>query len=47
GQAVACAGVSVLNVQLPALIKGRFPAHIGLLTGVYSMALSAGAALGS
>ncbi len=47
GQAIACAGIAVLNVQLPALIKARFPAHVGRLTGVYSMALSVGAALGA
>ncbi len=39
------AAIGVGNVVLPALIKREFPRHVALLTGLYAMALSAGAAL--
>ena len=39
------AAIGVGNVVLPALIKREFPHHVALLTGLYAMALSAGAAL--
>ncbi|GAB7546006.1 MFS transporter [Cupriavidus sp. 8B] len=47
GQALSCAGIAVINVLLPGYLKRRFPERTGLLTGVYSMALCAGAALAS
>lgn len=45
GTVLACAGVAVANVLLPAVIKRDFAAHAGTMTGVYTMALSASAAL--
>jgi CP family cyanate transporter-like MFS transporter len=45
GTALAGAGIAVGNVVVPALIKGRFPARVGLLMGVYTAVLAAGAAL--
>lgn len=45
GTVLACAGVAVANVLLPAIIKHDFPNHAGQAMGVYTMALSASAAL--
>jgi cyanate transporter len=45
GTILAGAGVAIGNVIVPAVIKGRFPTRIGLLMGVYTGLLSAGAAL--
>jgi MFS transporter, CP family, cyanate transporter len=45
GTAIAGAGIAVGNVVVPALIKGRFPARVGLLMGLYTAVLAAGAAL--
>ncbi|WP_084704630.1 CynX/NimT family MFS transporter [Phaeacidiphilus oryzae] len=42
--AVALAGIAVSNVLMPVLVKRFFPDRIGPMTGVYSMALSAGTA---
>ncbi|MEV6373917.1 MFS transporter [Micromonospora musae] len=44
GSATALAGVAVANVLLPLLVKQYFPHRIGLVTGAYSMTLTAGAA---
>jgi MFS transporter, CP family, cyanate transporter len=44
---VACAGIALANVLIPVVIKGSFPARIGLMTGVYTAALQGGGALGS
>ncbi|WP_435820999.1 MFS transporter [Micromonospora musae] len=44
GSAAALAGVAVANVLLPLLVKQYFPHRIGLVTGAYSMTLTAGAA---
>lgn len=44
---VACAGIALVNVLIPVVIKGSFPARIGLMTGIYTAALQAGGALGS
>lgn len=38
-------GAAVGNVLLPALVKRDFPGRVGLLTGTYTMFLTAGAAL--
>jgi CP family cyanate transporter-like MFS transporter len=43
--AVALAGIAVSNVLMPVLVKRFFPDRIGPMTGVYSMALSAGTAV--
>lgn len=45
GTVLACAGVAVANVLLPATIKRDFPNHAGPAMGVYTMALSGSAAL--
>jgi CP family cyanate transporter-like MFS transporter len=42
---VAGAAIAVGNVLLPGVIKRDFGSRAGLMTGLYSMALSAGAAL--
>ncbi|KPI18999.1 major facilitator superfamily MFS_1 [Actinobacteria bacterium OK074] len=39
----ALAGIAVANVLLPAVVKQRFPDKVGRMTGLYSMALNAGA----
>ncbi|NHU45723.1 MFS transporter [Rhodococcus sp. A14] len=44
---VACAGIALVNVLIPVVIKGSFPAKIGLMTGIYTAALQGGAAIGS
>jgi CP family cyanate transporter-like MFS transporter len=45
GTAVAAGAIAIGNVILPVLIKTRFPARTGLLIGLYTAALSLGAAL--
>ncbi|RYB07282.1 MFS transporter [Lichenibacterium ramalinae] len=45
GGLVAGAGIAFGNVLLPGLVKRDFPDRIALLTGLYSMSLSAGAAV--
>ncbi|MEV5717388.1 MFS transporter [Amycolatopsis mediterranei] len=47
GTLVATAGIALINVLIPVVIKDSFPARIGLLTGVYTAALQGGGALGS
>jgi CP family cyanate transporter-like MFS transporter len=42
--ALALAGIAVGNVLLPVVVKQRFPDRVGLMTGLYSMALNLGAA---
>ncbi|MDN5766817.1 MAG: MFS transporter [Humibacillus sp.] len=44
GTTLVGAGIGVINVLLPALIKRDFSHRAGLLTGLYSMTLSLGAA---
>ena len=44
---LACAGIALINVLIPVVIKGSFPARIGLMTGIYTAALQGGGALGS
>lgn len=43
---VGCA-IALMNVLLPSLVRRRFPQHAGLMTGVYTTALVAGASLAS
>nr|WP_067286355.1 MFS transporter [Marinobacterium profundum] len=38
--------IALLNVLIPGLVKGYFPRQIGLMTGLYSVALTLGAGLG-
>lgn len=47
GSAVAGGAIAMVNVLLPGLVKRDFPDRVALLTGLYSMALSAGAAVAS
>lgn len=47
GTFIACAGVAVCNVLIPVVVKDSFPGRVGLITGVYTAALAAGAALGA
>lgn len=47
GSLVALAGIALINVLIPVVIKGSFPARIGLMTGIYTAALQGGGALGS
>ncbi|PRC46404.1 MFS transporter, partial [Mycobacterium sp. ITM-2017-0098] len=44
---VACAGIALINVLIPVVIKGSFPLRVGLMTGIYTAALQGGGALGS
>ncbi|MGW0583294.1 MFS transporter, partial [Streptomyces sp. NPDC002920] len=41
--ALSLAGIAVVNVLLPAVVKQFFPDRVGAMTGLYSMALNAGA----
>lgn len=47
GTLVATAGIALINVLIPVVIKGSFPAQVGLMTGIYTAALQGGGALGS
>jgi CP family cyanate transporter-like MFS transporter len=44
GSIFAGAGIAVVNVLLPGLVKRDFPTHAAMMTGLYTMALCAGAA---
>ncbi len=43
--ALALAGIACANILLPVLVKQHFPARVGLVTGVYTMALTLGSSL--
>ncbi|WP_233446623.1 CynX/NimT family MFS transporter [Paraburkholderia terrae] len=45
GQVIACFSIGLINVLLPGIVKRDFPSHIIRVTGLYSAAMSAGAAL--
>lgn len=45
--AVALAGIAVVNVLMPVIVKRYFPDRVGPMMGLYSMALTFGAALAS
>ena len=45
GTVLACAGIAVVNVLLPSFVGRRFPDRVGMMTGLYTMALIAGASL--
>ncbi|MGK2853647.1 MAG: MFS transporter, partial [Microbacteriaceae bacterium] len=47
GTLVATAGIALINVLIPVVIKGSFPTRIGLMTGIYTAALQGGGAAGS
>lgn len=40
---VALAGIAVVNVLLPMIVKERFPGQVGAMTGLYTVALNIGA----
>jgi CP family cyanate transporter-like MFS transporter len=40
---LALAGIAVVNVLLPMIVKERFPDKVGAMTGLYSVALNIGA----
>ncbi|MCO8270710.1 MFS transporter [Actinoplanes sp. TRM 88003] len=40
---VALAGIAVVNVLLPSVVKDRFPDKVGATTGLYTVALNVGA----
>ena len=42
---LACAGIALINVLIPVVIKGSFPTRVGLMTGIYTAALQGGGAL--
>ncbi|MEV0897564.1 MFS transporter [Actinoplanes sp. NPDC049802] len=41
--AVALAGIALVNVLLPSIVKDRFPDQVGTVTGLYTVALNVGA----
>ncbi|MEU4557002.1 MFS transporter [Actinoplanes sp. NPDC023936] len=41
--AVALAGIALVNVLLPSVVKDRFPEQVGTVTGLYTVALNIGA----
>ncbi len=45
GQVLATAGIGVINVLLPGLVKRDFSQRVALMTGLYTMAFCAGAAI--
>jgi CP family cyanate transporter-like MFS transporter len=45
GTFVACAGIALANVLLPAVVKEGFPNRVGTVTGAYSAVMSLGAAI--
>ncbi|MCV7251125.1 MFS transporter [Mycobacterium hackensackense] len=47
GTLVATAGIALINVLIPVVIKRSFAARIGAMTGIYTAALQGGGALGS
>jgi MFS transporter, CP family, cyanate transporter len=47
GSLIAGAGVAVAQAALPALIRSRYVGQLGVLTGVFSMALPLGATIGA
>ncbi|HJQ04798.1 MAG TPA: MFS transporter [Nocardioides sp.] len=47
GTLVACGGIALANVLIPAVVKEHFPDRVGAMTGAYSGVLSIGSALGA
>ncbi|WP_197320497.1 MFS transporter [Saccharomonospora sp. NB11] len=47
GTVVACGGIALTNVLVPVVVKASFATKVGLMTGLYTAALQAGAAVGS
>lgn len=47
GACLAALGIGLSGVLLPGLVKRDFPAHVGVMTGLYTMVLCLGAAAGA
>ncbi|MBS9532752.1 MFS transporter [Mycobacterium sp. M1] len=47
GTLIATAGIALINVLIPVVVKWSFPARIGLMTGIYTASLQGGGALGA
>ncbi len=47
GTVLAGAGIALMNVLLPSLVKRRHPEHAGMLIGAYLLTLAGGAVIGS
>lgn len=47
GTLVACAGIALANVLIPAIVKEHFPERMGAVTGAYTAVLSLGSAAGA
>src|SRR5699024_10264724 len=47
GTAVAGGAIGVMGVLLPGLVKRDFPANVGFMTGLYTVALNLGASFGA
>ncbi|MEV5003512.1 MFS transporter [Nocardioides sp. LML1-1-1.1] len=47
GTFVACAGIALANVLVPAIVKEHFPGKVGAMTGAYTAVLSIGSAAGA
>lgn len=45
--AVALAGIALVNVLLPSIVKDHFPTQVGTVTGIYTVALNLGATVGA
>lgn len=46
GTILVGAGIAIGNVILPSFVKWRFPAHIGLMTGVFAATMNLTAGIG-
>ncbi len=47
GTFVACGGIALANVLIPAIVKEHFPHKVGAITGAYTAVLSLGSAAGA
>ncbi|HET7314487.1 MFS transporter [Salinisphaera sp.] len=45
GTAIAGGAIGIMGVLLPGLVKRDFPSNVGIMTGLYTMALNLGASL--
>lgn len=47
GTAIAGGAIGIMGVLLPGLVKRDFPSRVGIMTGLYTVALNLGASLGA
>ena len=47
GTGIVGASIAIANVLMPAIVKRDFPGQVGLMTGLYTMGISAGGAFGA